>query len=115
MIKIIAALFLLLGAFLTLTASIGLLRFPDLYTRMHAATKAGTLGIVFMLAADCLFFHSFTVITESVILIGFIFTAAPIAAHLLARSAYETGEYFYNPSNTDELKEFEHIDDHSNK
>lgn len=103
MIKIIAGLLLVLGAFLTLTASIGMIRFPDLYTRMHAATKAGTLGITFMLIAASTFFHTLTVITESIILIGFIFTAAPIAAHLLARSAYKTNEHFYNPSNTNEL------------
>lgn len=115
MIKLITGLLLVFGSFLTLTASIGMLRFPDLYTRMHAATKAGTLGVGFMLAAASLFFHSFTVIAESIILIGFIFTAAPVAAHLLARSAYKTDEKLYNPTQTDELKSYQNIDDHTHK
>lgn len=47
MIEIIAGLCLLLGTFFVVVASIGILRLPDLYIRMHAATKAGTVGLTF--------------------------------------------------------------------
>ncbi|MDF5382581.1 monovalent cation/H(+) antiporter subunit G, partial [Vibrio parahaemolyticus] len=42
---VLIGLFLCLGTLLTLVASLGVLRLPDLYTRMHAATKAGTVGV----------------------------------------------------------------------
>lgn len=115
MIEIIASVLLFLGSFFMLVASIGMLRLPDLYTRMHAATKAGTLGVTFILAATCVLFYSCTVLAESIILIGFIFTSAPIAAHLLARSAYKTDEYFYNPSQVNELQGHSHENDLSNQ
>ena len=103
MIKLIASIFVLIGALFTLGASIGLIRLPDLYTRMHAATKAGTLGIAFILVGTAIDFHTLPVFAQSMVLIGFIFASAPIAAHLLARSAYKNNEPMRNTSQTDEL------------
>ncbi|WP_368733921.1 cation:proton antiporter, partial [Klebsiella pneumoniae] len=50
----LAALLLVLGTLFTLFASLGILRMPDLYTRMHAATKAGTAGLSLLLLAVAL-------------------------------------------------------------
>ena len=48
---LVSAVFLLIGSLFALVASVGLLRLPDLYTRMHAASKAGTMGSCMMLIA----------------------------------------------------------------
>ena len=84
-----------LGALFSLTAAIGLLRLPDVYTRMHAASKAGTMGAGLLFAAiACVAFDGGVILRA---LAGFVFLllTAPVGAHLLARSAYFAG---YLPS-----------------
>jgi len=76
------------GLFFSLTASIGVLRFPDLYTRMQAATKAGTLGVALMLAAAGVYFADTSVAALASVIILFFLLTAPIASHLIARAAY---------------------------
>lgn len=80
--------FLLFGGFLTLTAAVGLVRFPDLYTRMQATTKASSLGLVCMLAAAMLYFRTTDVWVRGISTTLFIFITAPVSAHLLAKAAY---------------------------
>jgi multicomponent Na+:H+ antiporter subunit G len=76
----------ILGAALVLLAGVGVLRFPDLYARMHAATKASTIGIGLMgLAGAGLLDDGRAKIAVAV---AFIFVTAPSAAHFVGRAAY---------------------------
>lgn len=95
LLQYVAAIFMVAGALFSLLAAVGILRLPDLYTRMHAASKAGTMGAGLLLASI-----AFTAFDGSVILraiAGFVFLllTAPVSAHLLARAAYLAG---YSPS-----------------
>ncbi|KRE19256.1 monovalent cation/H(+) antiporter subunit G [Bacillus safensis] len=91
--KTIVIFFILLGAILCLISAIGVLRLPDVYTRMHAASKASTLGVVLILVG--VFFHEWFLagVISAKILLGivFIFLTAPVGAHLIGRAAYNTG------------------------
>ncbi|PSW18173.1 Na+/H+ antiporter subunit G [Photobacterium sanctipauli] len=88
---ILISLLLLLGTFFTLVASLGILRLPDLYTRMHAATKAGTVGICFLLLSVAFSMPEVTVISRVIGTILFIFITAPVAAHLLGKAMQHKG------------------------
>ncbi|MEM6273768.1 MAG: monovalent cation/H(+) antiporter subunit G [Myxococcota bacterium] len=99
----IGSLLLLTGAAFSLIASIGLVRLPDLYVRMHAATKAGTLGAGLILAAAAAVSHQLDVITRVTAGIVFLVVTAPIAAHLLGRAGYVTGVPLWSETCLDEL------------
>ncbi|MBI2131838.1 MAG: monovalent cation/H(+) antiporter subunit G [Candidatus Tectomicrobia bacterium] len=87
----LAAAVLLIGAFFMLVAGVGLIRLPDVYSRMHAATKATTFGMGGILSAVILFFQAAHVATHAILAIFFLFLTAPVAAHLIARAAYRKG------------------------
>jgi multicomponent Na+:H+ antiporter subunit G len=88
-----AGVLVVLGALFCLTAAIGLVRLPDLYTRMHAASKAGLLGAGLILLSLAVVSLEGSVVLRSMIGIGFLALTTPVAAHLLARAALrlETG------------------------
>jgi len=83
---------LLVGALFVLVAALGLVRLPDLLMRMHAATKAGTLGAGLLLIAIAVSSPETSVVARAAATIVFLLLTAPIAAHLIARAAYHTGE-----------------------
>ncbi|MEF1230595.1 monovalent cation/H(+) antiporter subunit G, partial [Vibrio fortis] len=84
--NIIVGVLLCLGTLFTLIASLGILRMPDLYTRMHAATKAGTVGLASLLLAVAIAIPDITVISRVIGTMLFIFITAPVAAHLLGKA-----------------------------
>lgn len=82
------------GVFFIVVSSIGLVRLPDLYTRVHAAGKAGTLGIVGVLLGVGIYYGAglnLSAVLRVVALIAFFFLTAPVAAHMLDRAAFLTG------------------------
>lgn len=87
--EIISSIFLLAGAFLILIASIGILRMPDIYMRMHAATKAVSLGIMLMLMGISVYYPQFSIIIKSLAIIIFLYLTMPVSASLLGRSSLE--------------------------
>lgn len=91
--EIAASVLLLVGLAFTLFGSIGLVRLPDFYTRMHAPTKATTLGVSGMAAAAVLVVpgSTFALLLKAMIIIGFLFLTAPIGAHMMARAARRGG------------------------
>lgn len=103
LIDLVVAALLLIGAAFGVIAAIGLLRLPDLYTRMHAASKAGTLGSGVLLIA--LAVHDGTGGTTSRALAGVVFflLTAPISAHLLAKAAYSVGYKLWEGSVINEM------------
>lgn len=91
LVDIIVGLMLVVGAFFALVASVGLLRLKDVYMRMHAASKAGTLGSGMMLLALAIYAGDLSVITRALAGVVFFLLTAPVAAHLLAKAAYAVG------------------------
>ena len=103
MIEVIGGILLLIGAAFSLIAGIGLTRLPDLYVRMHAATKAGTLGAGLVLVALALEAQVLEVAARAIAGMVFLFFTAPIAAHLLGRAGYIAGVPMWSQSCMDEL------------
>ena len=101
---ILTALLLLFGATFMLLASLGALRLPDLFTRMHAATKSGTLGVSGMILALGVHFEDLGVGIRAVLVVIFVFLTAPVAAHVIARAAYIVGVPLWERTVTDELR-----------
>ena len=88
MLDIIISIFLVLGAGFALVGSIGLLRLPDFYTRLHGPTKATTLGLGGLLIASMIYFSSRGDVSLHELLVTlFLFMTAPVSAHLLAKAA----------------------------
>ncbi len=95
----------LAGSALMLIAAIGVVRMPDLFTRMQATTKAATLGAGLVMLGTAVHFATFGVTTRAVAAIAFVLLTAPIAAHLLGRAAYFLGVPLWDGSVRDELRD----------
>ncbi|TCD14093.1 monovalent cation/H(+) antiporter subunit G [Oricola cellulosilytica] len=102
---VIAGVLVLGGAFFALVAALGLWRFPDIYSRMHAASKAGTLGSGLVLLALAVHAGDTATVTRALAGIVFFLLTAPISAHLLAKSAYVVGYGLAKTSVLDEMRE----------
>ena len=98
---------MLLGAFLMLVTGIGLVRFPDVYCRMHAAGKAGTSGIALLILAASLFFlvSDPSVALRGALAILFQLLTTPAATFLLAHASYATNQPPHYRTELDEFKE----------
>lgn len=86
MTHLLIAIFLILGAMLFLIAAIGMLRFKDLYSRLHAITKATSLGTLFLIVGVMLYFGTWEVTIKSLLIIVFVYLTAPLAAHSISKS-----------------------------
>lgn len=91
MIDILAGTCLILGSLLALVAGIGLVRFPDVLTRMHAATKPQTLGILLVLLGLALRVEDRSTLTVIGVAAVFQLVTAPVSAHMLGRAALRAG------------------------
>lgn len=100
-----AAVLLVLGAFLSLVAGIGLLRFPDALSRLHAATKPQILGLIVVLAAIALEDRSWTTLLALAPVLIFQMLTAPISAHMVGRAGYRTGNFRADTLYVDDLEE----------
>lgn len=78
----------LAGVFFNLVSALGLVRLPDVYTRMQAATKGGTLGVGCIILGVAIHFQNLLTAAEAVLVIAFMFLTAPVAGHLIGRAAY---------------------------
>ena len=89
MIEFIVSALVVLGAMFALIGSIGLARFPDVFTRLHGPTKATTLGVGSLVLASIVWLssHGDAVTFREVLLAAFLFMTAPVSAHLLAKAA----------------------------
>ncbi len=101
--NLLAALFVILGASFALVASVGILRLPDFYTRMHAASKAGTVGSALALVALAIVSVQTAEVLRAIAAIVFFFLTAPIAAHLLGKAAYSAGYPMWSGSVLNEM------------
>ena len=85
-----AGVLILLSGFLSMAAGIGIIRFPDVLTRLHAATKPQIAGLAFALLAIILQVPTWGVLTTAVLIMTFQLLTQPMTAHMLGRSAYRS-------------------------
>lgn len=86
--QILVPVLLIVSSLFFLVAAVGILRFPDLYTRMHAATKGSALAAVLMFVGVAVFFEDAWIAVEAALVIVFIFLTAPVAGHMIGRAAH---------------------------
>lgn len=96
--SVLITLLLAAGVFFFAVAVLGILRLPDFYTRLHAASKCDTLGLMLILLAIILYilqqdlsFANFLVSLKLLALLGFVFVASPTAANAITESALING------------------------
>jgi multicomponent Na+:H+ antiporter subunit G len=95
---------LVFGAGWMLIAALGVLRMPDLFSRMQASAKAGTLGIGVLVLSVAVHFGDLEVSSRAALIIAFFFLTAPVAAHMIARAAYLIGVPLWSGTQRDELR-----------
>ncbi|MBT8042172.1 MAG: monovalent cation/H(+) antiporter subunit G [Pontiella sp.] len=81
-----------------------MIRLPDLFIRMHAATKTGTVGVSAVTIAMMIHFANITVTSRGVLVIAFFLLTAPVAAHMIGRAAYRIGVPLWILTRIDEWK-----------
>lgn len=91
MIEWIAAFLLIAGSLFMLVAAIGVVKLSDVYMRMHAITKAASLGAILMLASVSIIYVQWIVWVEALMVVVFVIITAPIASHMIAKAAHKTG------------------------
>jgi multicomponent Na+:H+ antiporter subunit G len=103
-IDTVSAVFMVVGALMSLAAAVGLLRFPDLMSRMHAATKPQVLGLFLLLSAVGLQMRSWWV--WPVLIVAWIFQllTVPVSAHMVGRAGYRTKHLHPELLSSDELE-----------
>ncbi|CAM3793488.1 monovalent cation/H(+) antiporter subunit G [Alkalicoccus chagannorensis] len=106
MTEVIISIFILAGVGLSVLGSIGLIRFPDVYGRLHAATKSATLGVISIITGVFLYFLLVHGIFNAKLLLTilFVFLTAPVAAFMIGRSAYNVGVTMWDRTEQDDLK-----------
>lgn len=87
----VAAILMLAGSLFCAVAALGILRFPDVYTRLHAASKAGPLGAGLILLSVGLSAGDWPTLLRCVLGLLFLLLTSPVSAHLLARAALRAG------------------------
>lgn len=102
----LTAALMLTGSTFMLIAAIGVWRFPDVFTRMQAAAKAGTLGVGCLMAAVAVRFGELTVTAHVVVIVLFLLLTSPVAAHRIARSAHRIGSPLWEGTHRDELRDY---------
>jgi multicomponent Na+:H+ antiporter subunit G len=85
---VVAAGCLLAGAFLCLTAGVGLVRFPDVLSRMHAGTKPQVLGVLLVMVGGAIRLHGLAATWMLLLVAAFQLLTAPVSAHMISRVAY---------------------------
>lgn len=95
MTEIFSGVFILAGTIFILLSALGIIRMPDLYTRMSATTKASTLGIGLVLTGTVLFWQDAAITFRAAAIIIFLFLTAPVAAHIIGREAWYRGVKFW--------------------
>jgi len=102
--EILTIILLVLGLFFIAAGCIGLYRMPDVFCRMHATSKATTLGLVFILMASFVELGVSAVGLKAFLAIVFAFLTAPVGAHLISKAAYQRGVKLHDRSVSDALE-----------
>ncbi len=95
-IEIIVSFFILLGAAVSCVSALGILRFPDLLSRMHATGKMAALGIGLILSGVAVYAYFLlddrVMALKALFIIALLFLLSPVSSHLFGRSVYYSVE-----------------------
>ncbi|ARS53458.1 monovalent cation/H(+) antiporter subunit G [Kushneria konosiri] len=104
MIELLQGLLLLAGSLFMFIAALGVVRLPDLLTRMHASTKGASLGVMLLMAGVALHFLEEVVFARTIAITFFVLMTAPVAAHAIGRAGYFVGIELWKGTLKDELR-----------
>ncbi len=105
MIEILGVTIISIGVLFYIFGCIGLVRLPDIYNRLQAATKCVTVGTCFILAGSLIVLGSVAGTVKGIICIAFILITSPTAAHALARASHRSGVKLWERSVVDRYEE----------
>jgi multicomponent Na+:H+ antiporter subunit G len=111
--EVITSALLLIGGTFMLLAAVGVVRMPDIYSRLSAAAKGNTLGLGFLLAAAAVHFGELGVTSHAILIIAFVMLTTPVSAHLIGRAAYFIGVPLWEGTTRDDLRGRYDPDTHS--
>jgi multicomponent Na+:H+ antiporter subunit G len=100
---VIVSILLLSGVALAILAALGLQQFPDVFARMHAATKPATLGLLLIAAGTSIHLADPAAVATLFLVVVLQFITAPVAAHMIGRAAYRAGTELAADTAVDEL------------
>jgi multicomponent Na+:H+ antiporter subunit G len=100
---LVATIAVILGTILCVLSAVGVVRMPDVYTRLQVASKASSLGIALLVVGVAAHFDSLSVTIRALLVVVFLFLTAPVAAHVIGRAAYITGVPLAAGTDQDEL------------
>jgi multicomponent Na+:H+ antiporter subunit G len=106
LLALLVAAMLVVGGIFTFLAAVGVVRLPDVYTRMHAASKAGTVGSGLMLIAAGLYAGELVTLARAFAGFVFFILTAPVAAHLVAKAAHQAGYRLSRRAVCDEMRDY---------
>lgn len=106
---IIAGVFILAGAAFGALAGIGQVRFADLFTRMHLATKPSTLGLLLVAVGAMFRLDAHVAVPVLALTIVLQFVTAPVSAHLIGRAAHRQGDWDRDAAIVDHLAEADEL------
>ena len=107
---VVAVVLILIGSFLCLTAGLGLVRFPDVLSRMHAGTKPQVLGVLLIMIAGALRLQGWSATWMLLLVAVFQMLTAPVSAHMVSRVAYRRRHVRRDLLLVDELRSGESLD-----
>ena len=105
LINALVVILLIIGAFFLTAGTIGLLRLPDVYTRLHATTKCDTVGACSILLGIALYEGISFASAEIILILLFFLLASPTAAHAISRASYKHGLNIWEGTGVDSYRE----------
>ena len=109
--EILVSVLLVGGAACALLAAVGVLRMPDLFSRLQASSKAATLGAILIMAATAIHFDGGSPAVRALLVILFLALTTPVGAHRIARAGYLGGERMKDAGAIDEWAEHRERED----
>lgn len=106
-VDVLAGAMMTAGCLLAVVATVGLQRFPDVFARMHAATKPATLGLALVLLGAALVVPEAGSRAKLVLVVVLQVLTAPVGSHLVGRAAYHAGTELSEQTVVDELADME--------
>ena len=105
MTDVVTAVVWLVGSAFALLAAIGVLRMPDVFTRMQASTKASTLGLACLLIGTALQMGDFATLIRVASIGAFVLLTTPVSSHVIARASYVAGVPLWKGTVLDERRD----------
>ncbi|MCX8055719.1 MAG: monovalent cation/H(+) antiporter subunit G [Ignavibacteria bacterium] len=103
-LEIIAGILIVSGSIFIFLTAVGLVKMPDLYTRVSVTTKASTLGVGLVIVGTAVFFHDLAVYARSILIVIFVFMTSPVSSHMIGRAGYLDGAALWEKTKANHLE-----------